>query len=329
MATFLETGNHDKLSGQFRQLVDIPEGQYYAKLKQDSVKSKQAICQFQGENEASTAAHNQQFALTKSVLAHDGILNTLLTQLSQLGSEAWIEHEATWAKVVQEQKVLGDAVHFHANQLDIAERSLEEAEVKSNALESTKQTNCDESFTLSKGSHEDVTCELVRHRRALEAHKHAKLEADAEHERRDWLLSATRCAVSVRAIQIVERARQARALVWLQHRLKIACSEDYHVKELYSMHETVPTFESMSTLELRLLSIRERLREEGGRRRQLQEMELRLCRFEIKRLLNDLDSKRERTALLEAVASARKECDDVMDCVSFESYCSYITCRLS
>jgi hypothetical protein len=243
--------------------------------------------------------------LRESIAAHECVINALIADSADLSASAWVDHKASWTEISLETKRLGDVAAHHESVLNIAIRREQQA----TALES--DSNLQDRTATQAANLQSPTRQVVHHRRAVEALEQARLEIKAEHERGAWLLKRARHTLVVRAAKIVERARQARTLNWLQHCLKITCIEYKHACVAYNTHKNAFTSQRVMSSKLRALNVRSELQQQGQNRRSTEEMGLSFFRSEVRRLLADRESKIERIALLNSVAHARQECDDV------------------
>ena len=252
------------------------------------------------------------------VVAHDEALGALISQSAKLGADAWVDHEANLAKIENINCQISRTIAQRENTLNTANRRTQNTQTQHNVHMriSKQQNNENQALTVHTECLVDATHELTNRSRAIEAWQHAKLEANAEHERGDWLAEGSQHAVSMRATQIIERARQARVLVKLQHSLRVVCGEHCHALLAFKVHKSASTANAVVVTQLKIVRVREQLRDEGHKRRLLHKLELDSFRAETRRLLGDRESKIERSYLLLAVASVRLECDYVPSCVT-------------
>lgn len=267
--------------------------------------------------------------IAESILAHNQVLSALLAQSARLGADAWVDHETQRAETESGHATLSQAVIQRDNALEGANRRAQNALTRQTSTRLSKQRIDEESQVPNsyKKYLADIASELIQRDRAVEAWQNAKLEANAERERGIWLSKGAHYAVSVRAAQVVERARQARALVRLQHSLHIACAEHRRAAMTYGAYKSTRAADAMLLSQLAVVRLREQLREEGRQRRLLHEEELSSFRAEVRRLLGDQEAKLERALLLSAVKSARVECDNAPGCVLLCGFI-YIVCSI-
>ena len=325
VARLLDLGSSNQLPEQFLQLADIPD-----EMNQELHKSSDGFTFFDSmtndtkkrvldrphDRSSLRFSRDATHIIAELVVAHDQVLSALISQSAQLGADAWVDHEASWAETENINCQISRAIMHYEKSLNAAYRRAQNVQTHHSAQgRISKQRSDAENQSLAVHTECLVAHELMNRGRAIEAWQHAKLEANAERERGDWLSEGAQHAVSVRAAQVIERARQARILVRLQHSLRIVCAEHCHAALAYKVHKSSCSADALVVSQLQILRVREQLRNEGHKRRSLHELEINYFRVEIRRLLADRESKIERNYLLLAVASARLECDYVPGCV--------------
>mmetsp|Transcript_4719 Transcript_4719/g.15029 ORF Transcript_4719/g.15029 Transcript_4719/m.15029 type:complete len:318 (+) Transcript_4719:626-1579(+) len=255
-----------------------------------------------------------QFLLMESIAAHECILAALLASSAQLSANAWTKHKEFWAEIQVKKECLSGTVLHEESLLDAAKRRAQDVQVQfaSSECAASQQDQVDTQAIIScKECCEHANRKMVHRFRALEALEEAKLEAEAEREHGKWLSEGARHAVVVRATTIVDRARQARTLVWLQRCLQITRTEYADACLAHGVEQSASTTNRMMISKARALKVHKELREQGRKRHSLQENEVLFFRSEIRRLLVDQDSEKERVCLLSSIANARMECDHV------------------
>lgn len=319
----LDFGSNNQLAEQFSQQLDIPDDAQDQPPNDgftffDSMSACTAVIDTRRETNLSfKCAQNASDIIKELMLTHNQVLSALLTQSAQLGADAWVDHETQRAKIEESIVKLSQTVLQRDNALEGAQRRAQNASTRHKSARVSKQ-RVDAEIQVPN-SHKkylaDIGSEMIQRDRAVEAWQNAKVEANAERERGIWLSKGAQYAVSVRAAHIVERARQARTLVRLQHSLQIASVEHRRAILTYGANQSTPAADTMLVSQLAVVRLREQLREEGRQRRLLHEGELCSFRAEIRRLLEDQEAKLERTVLLFAARIARVECDNVLNCV--------------
>ena len=322
IARLLDLGIMNHLPEQILQLSDIPREVNRDQLMSnggftffDDVSNKKiskiVSAGFRGRN---TYLRNAAEIIAEDTVAHDKILGAMIAQSAQRGADAWINHETHQAEIGLCTAELGERLTRCDRALEDAMRQTQNALNQHNqSLRVSKQRNGAEGSLLllyrqclAHSSHM-----VIKRGRALEALQCSNLEAEAERERGAWLSMGAQHAVSMRAAQVIERARQARALVRLQDSLHAACAEHRQAALVHSVHKTVSSVNLVRITELGIVRVREQLREEGRQRKFLHEKELSFFQMETRRLRGDEEARLERDALLFAVADARCECDHV------------------
>lgn len=233
--------------------------------------------------------------LAEYTSAHDYLLNCLLAQAAQLCAEAWTNHKAERTKLDQE----AHQCDFYAGR-----RSDQDKPSISVSHHRDLESRSSQSKMTRVGNIANMPTwrDLVK-----EAWLQAKFEASAECERGSWLSSCALRAVSVRACHVVERARQARALIKLQHSLRVCCARHNQAVAAYRSNQSDVNKQFLLYSQLAVMQICENLRERGHQRRLLQEEELSCVRSELSRLRRDRESKIEQQTLRAAVKNAQTE----------------------
>ena len=234
--------------------------------------------------------------------AHEFILDSLLTRASQLGADAWIDHEAQRINV------------------ELWSYKLSKHSKHSSHDDSDKNFSFVLNSKVAEMERKDVHIHIgnlfsdsIKRNIKIEALRQVELELVAERQRGDWISNGAQHAVSVRARQVVERAYQARKLVQLQHALRVCCAEKHKAAIVHQSHQSKSNTESLLFSKLAVTRVCENLREQGRRRRIWQEQEVSFFRAEIKRLLWDQDATNQRHAARIAIDEARVDRDNVLD----------------
>lgn len=253
--------------------------------------------------------------LAEATYGHESVMASLIGQVCQLGMSAWTRHEKGFDRLVK----LRDDLQAYNRQrnLTLVELKGRMADLKGRTeaarlvigaqfkIEDTKE------HAKLRQCQVDVARLQTESNRQSEEISHVRDELDAERERGAWLRSSATYAASVRAAQKHERERQRRALVLLQQSLMTVCEENSRATlELQSGDATI-ALEVQAASCIALVRIRERLREEGRRRRWLREEELSFFRAETRRIAEEQAAEDERLLMLQLIAAARAHCDSV------------------
>ncbi len=235
--------------------------------------------------------------------AHDFIVDSLLTRASQLGADAWIDHEAKRINVELWSYKLNKHLKHHSHD-DSKDKNISLV-LNSKLVEMERKD-----IHIHVGN---LFSDSIKRDVKIEALQHVELELVAERQRGDWISNGAQHAVSVRARQVVERAYQARKLVQLQHALRVCCAERHKAAVVHQSHQSKSNTESLFFSKLAVTRVCENLREQGVRRRFWQEQEVSFFRAEIKRLLWDQDATNQRLAARIAIDEAREDRDNVLN----------------
>lgn len=259
--------------------------------------------------------HDATMLLAEASYGHEIALSSLIRQAAQLGMSAWVKHEREVDRLV---KLLDDlqACNRQRN-LTLMEVRGRVADLEGRIEAARRVVGAQFKIEDSKEYAKLRQCKVDAARLQIEANRqseeiyHVSDELDAERERGAWLRSSATYATSVRAAQKHERERQGRALVLLQDSLMTVCEENGRAGlELQSGDATV-ALEVQAASCIAIVRIRERLREEGRRRRWLREEELSFFRAETRRIAEEKATEDERLLMLQLIAAARAQCDSV------------------
>ena len=317
IARILDLGSKNHLPQQLVYLADIPGETTNRSTLNDgfsffeamSTRPKMKVTQIKPDFQVQDRC-NAVEVITEVVLAHNEVLSALLTQSAQLGAEAWTHHETRQIETELNAARLHKMKTQHDHALEDAVRRTQSALNRYNqSLRISRNEGENQALKIYEKCLADGAREMTRRDCTVEAWQHEKLEADAERERGCWLSLGAQHAVSMRAMQVVERARQARELVRLQHALRKAFAEHRQADLNCQAHESISLTNMMHMAELSIVRLREQFREIGRQRKLLHAEELLCFQIEIRRLLSDKENSLERRALLIAIANARAECD--------------------
>lgn len=325
IAKLLNLGSENQLAEQIA-LLSTNEEQVEDETETDETPGcLESLCFEQQQSVAeafplhgATTTHDATKLLEEAACAHDRVLQLLFERASELGTSAWRQHQA--------QLVHYEALHTSCNQIAaLKEHALSELQREIQDLE--KRIEAARRATGIQAAAEDsrdhttlrqCRTEGARVRsdmlRLLERAAHAKNELDAERDRGEWLAANATHVATVRAAHVNERERQSRALIELQQSVYAVCREIIRAGNELQSGDATSALEVQAASRIAIVRLRERIREEGRRRRWLREEELAFFRSDMRRLAEDAAAHNERTALLGMLIQAHDERDEVSAC---------------
>ena len=244
--------------------------------------------------------------LDEATSLHEKTLGWLMKEASELGLEAARDSDARLGDLEEQvDDVKRSGIKLKDAQKELHQR-IRTLEMRLEAVGGGAQAFAEQNMLEQWRSDEERL--KNNHRRSLDDERKLSFEVDAERERGIWLEAQSRHVAVVRVAHDHERQRQAETVVQLQESLHTVFNEYRRASEELKFGGDRGVLERLAASRVALVSLREKLRNEGRRRRWLREDELAFFRYDVRRLAEDRAAQLERRMALAVVATARQGC---------------------
>lgn len=248
--------------------------------------------------------------LAEADYAHEQMLSAIVEQAAKLGVEAWSNHQESMESLAnmrdelqeRESRCRRTVLELRRQIMHLANRieiSGVDGEDNSDRQDLSRCRAEDNQLTARLNLLSEQIAQVAR-------------EISAERQRGNWLGDMASYVASVRAAHLHERKRHARTLDELQSSLVAVSRENSRADSELRCGDATVALEIQAAARITVVRVRERIREEGRRKRWLREEELSFFRADLRRLLEDRSARDERTWALQVVARARVECNFVL-----------------